>query len=353
LILNPKNIVYFCTQKQNNKNMFILKKISVIFILILTFSACKNNSESAAEKEDIQSKNINNTAEDYAGNYVSNEYSKRKEGYDWLAVLVTPSSDNSLHISVRSRADKKKPSCTFDADAKKLNETTYQSEIDGKNILFTFHKNRINITTEKEEDRFILNYFCSGGGTLLGNYKKLEDPLDKTQMDPRVFNKSISLQNIHFDISTTGEGSLQQLTIQPYGLTIDNSKISMKIEGSVTNAEIEDLNSDGFPEILIYTTSAGSGSYGNVIGYSVNNGKSISQIYFPPVSENPKANKGYMGHDSFAIVETTLVQRFQTYKDGDSNANPTGVIRQIQYKLKDGQDSRKFVVDKILEYPKK
>ncbi|UQD56761.1 PliI family lysozyme inhibitor of I-type lysozyme [Flavobacterium sp. K5-23] len=333
--------------------MLILKKISVFFILILTFSACKKNSDSTTEKERVQPTNTNNIVEDFTGNYVSTEYSKRKQGYDWIAVLVTPISDNGLHISVRSRADKKKPSCTFDSDAQKINETTYQSEIDGKNIFFTFYKNRINISTEKEEDHFILNYFCSGGGTLLGNYNKIDESFDKAQMDPRVFNKSLSLQNIHFDISTTGEGSIQQLIIQPYGLTIDNSKISMTIDGSVTNAEIEDLNSDGFPEILIYTTSAGSGSYGNVIGYSVNNGKSISQIYFPPISENPKANKGYMGHDSFGIVETTLVQRFQTYKEGDPNVSPTGVIRQIQYKLKDGQDSRKFVVDKIVEFPNK
>jgi len=127
----------------------------------------------------------------------------------------------------------------------------------------------------------------------------------------------------------------------------------MEIDGSVTNAEIEDLNSDGFPEVLIYTTSAGSGSYGNVIGYSVNNGKSISQIYFPGIADNPKANKGYMGHDEFAIVETTLVQRFQLYNPGDPNSSPTGNIRQIQYKLRDGEASRKFVIDKIVEYPAK
>ena len=75
---------------------------------------------------------------------------------------------------------------------------------------------------------------------------------------------------------------------------------------------------------MFYTTSAGSGSYGNVIGYSVNAGKSISEIYFPPIAENPKANKGYMGHDEFAIVETSLVQRFKIYKEGDTNSKPTG-----------------------------
>ena len=102
------------------------------------------------------------------------------------------------------------------------------------------------------------------------------------QIDRKGFHKSLPWKNFNFDIRTTGEGSIQQLEIQSYGLKNDNKKITEEIEGSVTNAEIEDLNSDRFPEILIYTTSAGSGSYGNVIGYSVNNGKSLSKIYFPP-----------------------------------------------------------------------
>jgi hypothetical protein len=165
-----------------------------------------------------------------------------------------------------------------------------------------------------------------------------------------VFQKTLTLQNISFDIKTSGEGSISQLSIQPKGLEVDNQMILLEIDGQVVNAEIEDLNSDGFPEILIYTMSAGSGSYGNVIGYSVNNGKSISQIYFPELSKNKEASIGYMGHDEFAIVETSLVRRFPIYKAGDTNSNPTGGTRQIQYKLKDGEASRLFVIDKVVEY---
>ena len=176
----------------------------------------------------------------------------------------------------------------------------------------------------------------------------IENPIQEEQKI--VFQKTLTLQNITFDISTTGEGSISQLTIQPKGLEIDNQKITLELEGQVTNAEIEDLNSDGSPEILIYTRSLGSGSYGNVIGYSVNNGKSISQIYFPELSDNKEANIGYMGHDEFAIIETSLARRFPIYKNGDTNNNPTGGMRQIQYKLKDGEASRLFVIDKISTY---
>ncbi|MGB5508922.1 PliI family lysozyme inhibitor of I-type lysozyme [Robiginitalea sp.] len=188
------------------------------------------------------------------------------------------------------------------------------------------------------------------------NQEQIENPEvsveeTPTQEEQQIgFQKTLTLQDITFEITTIGEGSVSDLIIQPNGLEIDNQKIVLEIDGQVVNAEIEDLNSDWFPEILVYTVSAGSGSYGNVIGYSVNNGKSISQIYFPDISENKEAGVGYMGHDEFAVVETSLVQRFPIYKSGDSNSNPTGGTRQIQYKLQDGEASRLFVIDKISEY---
>lgn len=325
----------------------------VISVVILTAISCNNQDKSKAPNLTSRTENTIQSISKFTGDYVSENYTKRNEGYDWMAVSVNQLSDSSVHISIRSRIDKKKPSCTFDADAIKISKNQFRSNIDGKYIIYTFNLNSINIAPAKNEDNVILQYYCSGGGSISGNYSKISEPLDEKQIDNRVFIKFLNLQNIGFDVSTSGKGSIQKLTIQPFGLKIDNQKVTKEIEGYVYNAEIEDLNSDGFPELLIYTSSAGSGSYGNVIGYSVNAGKSISEINFPPISNNPKANKGYMGHDEFAIVETSLVQRFKTYKEGDANSNPTGNIRQIQYKLKDGEASRKFVIDKIIEYPEK
>ncbi len=329
--------------------MKVLNISSCLIILILLFTnGCKNKTENTSTSTTTAP-----VKKDVSGNYTDDSYVKRNEGYDWVAVIVKASSDSTLHISVRSRADKKKPSCTFDADAKLTNDSTYTAVSEGKNIIFTFTDSTISINTENEADKGILNYFCSGGGSLEGNYKKIKEPLDEQQIDQTVFSKTLVLQNIGFDIKTTGKGASQQLTIQPFGLKIDNSKITTYVDGTVSGAEIEDLNADGFPEVLIYTVSAGSGSYGNVIGYSVNNGKSVSQIYFPPISENKEASKGYMGHDEFTIVENSLVQRFKTYNTVNANSTPSGNIRQIQYKLKDGEASRKFMAVNITEFSAK
>ena len=185
----------------------------------------------------------------------------------------------------------------------------------------------------------------SGKTTAVSKKDALTVSTENKSEKPR-FSQKLTLNTISFEINLTGK----QLTIQPSGLSVDNTKVIKQIEGTITNAEIGDLNRDGFPEVLVYITSDGSGSYGTVIGYSVNNGKSMSEIFMPNIADNPKANKGYMGHDEFSIVESTLCQRFKTYNPEDTNSNPTGKIRQIQYKLKDGENSRVFVVDKIIEF---
>jgi hypothetical protein len=50
------------------------------------------------------------------------------------------------------------------------------------------------------------------------------------------------------------------LTITPSGLSIANDVIKQEIDGSVTGAEVADVNADGSPEIYVYVNSAGSGS---------------------------------------------------------------------------------------------
>lgn len=153
--------------------------------------------------------------------------------------------------------------------------------------------------------------------------------------------------NISFTVNTKGDS----LIIQPSGLSVSNETLYHDITGyTVVNAEIGDLNIDSYPELFVYLTSDGSGSYGKLIGYSVNNGKSVSQVYLPDISENDEVSKGYMGHDEMAIVENTFCQRFPIYKKGDSNANPTGGIRQIQYKLVDGESSRILKIDKVINF---
>ena len=153
------------------------------------------------------------------------------------------------------------------------------------------------------------------------------------------FDKKFALQGITFHVSCPNNSSLNTLEIKPAGLKIDNSIIKQEIDGTVTGAEIADLNSDGSPEIYIYINSAGSGSYGDVVAYSANNKKSLSGIYLSPLSDDKVNSQGYMGHDEFTVIETSLARRFPVYKKGDTNSEPSGGTRQLQYKLVAGEAS--------------
>lgn len=167
---------------------------------------------------------------------------------------------------------------------------------------------------------------------------------------PSKFERTLELQGITFKVTCANESSLNQLTIVPAGLSIDNQPITQDVDGNVAGAEVADLDANGSPELYVYVHSAGSGSYGSLVAYAANNRKSLSAIFLPPVTENEKAAKGYMGHDEFAVVENRLVQRFPVYREGDTNAKPTGGTRQLQYKLVAGEAGWRLAVDRIVEY---
>ena len=164
------------------------------------------------------------------------------------------------------------------------------------------------------------------------------------------FDKTLELLGIRFQVTSSNDGSINTLHIVPAGLEVDNSPIMRTIDGTVTGAEVADINADGSPELYVYVASAGSGSYGSLVAYSANRGKSLSEIYLPPVTQDLALSKGYMGHDEFAVLEGVLGQRFPIYRDGDTNARPTGGMRQLQYRLVAGEAGWILKVDRVVEY---
>lgn len=151
------------------------------------------------------------------------------------------------------------------------------------------------------------------------------------------FQKTLSLQGVSFRLSSSNAGSLNTLRIVASGKIASQKTIKAEVDGTITGAEIADLNADGWPELYVFVTSAGSGSYGGLLAYSVNRGTSLTEIVLPDLMDDKVASQGYLGHDQFAVVQNTLVRRFPVYRDGDTNANPTGGIRQLNYQLVAGE----------------
>ena len=115
----------------------------------------------------------------------------------------------------------------------------------------------------------------------------------------------------------------------------------------ISKVLLADLDHNGFDEIYIITTSAGSGSYGNVLGLASNKDKSLSMIHFPEMPEGNDNFKGYMGHDSFEIMDQKLVRTFPIYNEGDTNNIPTGGTRKLVYGLYPGEAMWQLTIENI------
>lgn len=164
------------------------------------------------------------------------------------------------------------------------------------------------------------------------------------------FKWSGELQGVGFTVESDNASSLNTVTVTPSGLATDNTPVSMEADGHVTGAEVADLDADGSPEIYVYVASAGSGAYGSVAAWAANDRKSLSEIHLPELAENATYGEGYMGHDRFSVAERYLSRSFPVYRDGDTNAAPSGGTRQVLYRLVPGEASWRLQIDQATDF---
>lgn len=171
-------------------------------------------------------------------------------------------------------------------------------------------------------------------------------------------NKKICSYIAPVKIGTTGLGPLYTVTFKSGKIVqveVDNSEsasinkvniistdfkedISIKLETEpITDVFIADLDKNGYEELYLITTSAGSGSYGEVYAFISDKDVEIIQCSLASISESETDFKGYMGHDSFYIENSILIREFPVYREKDSNSNPTGGTQKIRYTLKDNK----------------
>ncbi len=159
------------------------------------------------------------------------------------------------------------------------------------------------------------------------------------------FSKTVEMHGIKFLIESPNKPTGNTVTIKPSGLTASNEEVRRDIKGTVTEAEVGDLNIDQSPEVYVYVTKSGPENGTELIAYASNSKKSMSEAYLAPPDLSSPDFKGYKGENEFAIVESTLIQRFPIF-DGDKK---TEKMRQIQYKLKPGEATWQLVKEKVTE----
>lgn len=81
---------------------------------------------------------------------------------------------------------------------------------------------------------------------------------------------------------------------------------------------------------------------------AANRRKSLGEIVLPPLTD--VAAKAFLGHDEIVVLEAVRGRRFPVCRDQDSNARPTGGMRQLQYTFVPGEASWQLRLARTSEF---
>ena len=145
------------------------------------------------------------------------------------------------------------------------------------------------------------------------------------------------------------------ITIYPVGFESEARDFSFELKGILMGTEVDDLNKDGFPELLLYVASVDSLNKSSVIAISSQENKSVAPIVFPDILDDPRLRESYKGADKYMLLEGVLMRTYPLYeKDANGVQQPTGKMRRLMYRLAPGEQGiLKFVVARFYDFQKK
>lgn len=160
-----------------------------------------------------------------------------------------------------------------------------------------------------------------------------EPPADVSIIDSNtVVFKTAGGKTIRLSETHPNGQSLTTLKVKGVDFT-SGAALTLEDIDPITGIKKTDVDGNGFDEIFIFTTSAGSGSYGNVHLIVSVGDSTLTRVSLPEPEKDDETFNGYMGHDIFMIKDGLLNRTFPVFNEGDSNTSPTGGTRTIPYAL--------------------
>lgn len=145
------------------------------------------------------------------------------------------------------------------------------------------------------------------------------------------YSKSLRFNVYTFTVSAADTGAVRELTVKAYRGPQLLTNFRVRVDGAVVGAEVADLDNNRFPEVYVYSTSDGSGSFGRVYAWQFLPERKADIM---AASWALPTDSGYMGHDSLWVERDILCRKYPVYQSGDGNSQPTGGTRMIRYQLK-------------------
>lgn len=155
------------------------------------------------------------------------------------------------------------------------------------------------------------------------------------------FNRTLESKGVRFVVASPNRPSGNTVRISTEGLADDAVAIDRDVPGTVVAADVADLDADGAPEVYIHVGASARNGRAALVAYSANRGKSLSDIYLPPLEDGQGAAIGFVGPEEMAVVDASLVRRFPV--EG-------GRTRQLQYRLHAGEAGWEFRLERTDEF---
>ncbi len=128
-------------------------------------------------------------------------------------------------------------------------------------------------------------------------------------------------------------------------------QLEVPIKGKVLKAEIDDLNNDGNPDLIIFVQPALT-NYVTIFAIRSIDNERIEPIEFPDILDDPKLRAIYKGDDHYTLMEGTLIRSFPFLLDS-LEPNSTVKYKKIVYRLEPGLNNilkfrpvKEFISDK-------
>src|SRR5580700_5639735 len=86
-----------------------------------------------------------------------------------------------------------------------------------------------------------------------------------------------------------------ELSVRPVGFDNAAREQDFLLRGRVAKAEIDDLNGDGYPDLVLYVYTDSSAIYGTVYAFVSKENKSFNGCILPDPIMDGKVNEGYKG----------------------------------------------------------
>ncbi len=154
------------------------------------------------------------------------------------------------------------------------------------------------------------------------------------QMSFNKMDSTLKVGKVGYRVECKNKNSdVNQLTVRPIGFDGSARELNFPLRGRVLKAELDDLNSDGYPDLVLYIYTDSAAVFETVYAFLSQANKSVTGCVLPDAMMDGKINTGYKGHDQFILMEGYLLQKFPIYKPGDDKDKPTGGTRVVLYQL--------------------